>query len=717
MGKKWIKSLLIIVCFLGVCSISFSKAFADTWVWPVPAAKPYQNYVSGGFGDYYKIGEREFFHWGLDITYSSRTAVPIVAARSGTVVRSLYTHSAVVENFGDTGNLVVIQHDDDKTYGIYAHMSSRIHSNGTEIKVGEHINAGEQIGTMGSTGNGAGETAPGTNNGRWHLHFAVRSVCNGKNEKANSVTWFTNNQGEKGVITYVDNIAQAPIGYVDRFYGSENPNYGAANGMIHMVGYAFDYDDTSQDLELHVYVGGAAGSGAGLYRVKCNHVLNEGVVSMHGDVGDHHGCVLAIPVSERGTKDVYVYAIDIGDTFTENPMIGHGTVTITDDGHTPRGEIYSVENKDNGTIRIRGWAYDPDTPGEGIKLHVYVGGKPGTGASHYEVQTSTPSNEYNYEFDFLIPVQERGEKDVYVYALDKGNPFTTNPVIGYGWVNITKTAKSPNGYIEKIEGSDNGTIHIKGWTWDPDDITQDLMLHVYVGGAAGIGAGPYCVQSNHIRCDLAIPKDMCDAVVDKHGNVGNYHGFDLRIPVNETGTKDVYVYAIDVGTPSKDNTMLRHEIVKISAYYPNSISLNKTQLNLTSGTSETLSVNYFPSGAEIKTAWWSSSNTEVATVTNGVVTAKGLGTAVITATAYGNSDATATCTVTVTEPAPACLKPGDFTGDGDVTGKDLMRLQRYLIDKSTPMSCSGDVTGDGEITGKDLMRLQRYLVDKTTVLH
>ena len=510
---------------------------------------------------------------------------------------------------------------------------------------------------------------------------------------------------------------QVPVGHIDRFYGSENPNYGAANGMIHMVGYAFDYDDTSQDLELHVYVGGAAGSGAGLYRVKCNHVLNEGVVSMHGDVGDHHGCVLAIPVSERGTKDVYVYAIDIGDTFTENPMIGHGTVTITDDGHTPRGEIYSVENKDNGTIRIRGWAYDPDTPGEGIKLHVYVGGKPGTGASHYEVQTSTPSNEYNYEFDFLIPVQERGEKDVYVYALDKGNPFTTNPVIGYGWVNITKTAKSPNGYIEKIEGSDNGTIYIQGWTWDPDDITQDLMLHVYVGGAAGIGAGPYRVQSNHIRCDLAIPKDMCDAVVDKHGNVGNYHGFDLRIPVNETGTNDVYVYAIDVGTPSKDNTMLRHEIVKISAYYPNSISLNKTQLNLPSGTSETLSVNYFPSGAEIKTAWWSSSNTEVATVTNGVVTAKGLGTAVITATAYGNSDATATCTVTVTEPAPACKKPGDFTGDGEITGKDLMRLQRYLVDKNTPMSCSGDVNGDGSVTGKDLMRLQRYLVDKTTILY
>ena len=36
---------------------------------------------------------------------------------------------------------------------------------------------------------------------------------------------------------------QVPVGYFDRFYGSENPNYGAANGMIHMVGYAFDYDD------------------------------------------------------------------------------------------------------------------------------------------------------------------------------------------------------------------------------------------------------------------------------------------------------------------------------------------------------------------------------------------------------------------------------------------------------------------------------------------
>ena len=194
---------ITILFLLFLFSLNYSSiASAETWVWPVPAASPYQNYVSGGYGDYYS--SLNMYHWGLDITYSARVATPIVAARSGTVVRSLYTHSDVVQNFGSVGNLVVIQHTDG-TFGIYAHMSSRVHSDGSAIQVGDWINAGEQIGTMGSTGTGAGESAAYANDGRWHLHFAVRTICNGANEEANSInvnpTFYKN-----GPITYVSSL-------------------------------------------------------------------------------------------------------------------------------------------------------------------------------------------------------------------------------------------------------------------------------------------------------------------------------------------------------------------------------------------------------------------------------------------------------------------------------------------------------------------------------
>ena len=77
-----------------------------------------------------------------------------------------------------------------------------------------------------------------------------------------------------------------------------------------------------------------------------------------------------------------------------------------------------------------------------------------------------------------------------------------------------------------------------------------------------------------------------------------------------------------------------------------SVTLNKTSLSLTKGSSETLTATVSPSNATDKTVTWTSSNTSIATVSNGLVTAKAEGTATITASAGGKS---ATCAVTVTQ--------------------------------------------------------------------
>lgn len=78
-----------------------------------------------------------------------------------------------------------------------------------------------------------------------------------------------------------------------------------------------------------------------------------------------------------------------------------------------------------------------------------------------------------------------------------------------------------------------------------------------------------------------------------------------------------------------------------------SISLNKTELSLLKGGSETLTVNIDPPNADgDKSVVWSSSDETIATVNNGVVTGLKAGTAKITA-AVGKH--TATCTVTVQE--------------------------------------------------------------------
>lgn len=137
-----------------VSSSSSSSSSSSPTAAPAPAPssggssgifmKPSAGYYSSGYG-----GRWGTSHNGIDIAASGNVA--IVAAADGVVSRSYFSSSY--------GNAVFITHYiNGKQYTtVYAHMSTRMVSNGQTVK------KGQQIGLMGNTGRSFGQ----------HLHFEI----------------------------------------------------------------------------------------------------------------------------------------------------------------------------------------------------------------------------------------------------------------------------------------------------------------------------------------------------------------------------------------------------------------------------------------------------------------------------------------------------------------------------------------------------------------
>ena len=117
---------------------------------------------------------------------------------------------------------------------------------------------------------------------------------------------------------------------------------------------------------------------------------------------------------------------------------------------------------------------------------------------------------------------------------------------------------------------------------------------------------------------------------------------------------------------------IAEDIVAVSG-----ITLNKTSTSIEAGQNETLTATVLPAEADDKSVTWTTSNSGVATVSGGVVTAVAAGTATITASAGGYS---ATCEVTVT--APAAPEP-DPEPSGDLTSFDIGGVTVYYVPGQT----------------------------------
>ena len=117
----------------------------------------------------------------------------------------------------------------------------------------------------------------------------------------------------------------------------------------------------------------------------------------------------------------------------------------------------------------------------------------------------------------------------------------------------------------------------------------------------------------------------------------------LTYTVSEAGAGDT---AININVDAEDSELSKNYLEDIVATITGTlppvavsgVTLDKTSGTLNEGETVTLTATVMPEDATDKTVTWASSNSNVATVANGVVTAVAPGTAVITATA-GNQSA------------------------------------------------------------------------------
>lgn len=119
--------------------------------------------------------------------------------------------------------------------------------------------------------------------------------------------------------------------------------------------------------------------------------------------------------------------INIDNNYVDAPTAGgSGSLPSAED---PIGEL-DFSGAGPGTVRVKGWAFDPNSPSSPLAIKVAVGGHAGTpGASEYElggianlprraVGVANPEAGPNHGFDARFPVAASGSEAVCVYALD-----------------------------------------------------------------------------------------------------------------------------------------------------------------------------------------------------------------------------------------------------------------------------------------------------------
>lgn len=294
----------VVFAQMGPAKITGNRDFK----WPVVG---YSDITSCYFNYDYKTHADQGGHYALDIW--APTGTTVVAAYGGTVIESRVSSS--------WGNTILIQHSGYKgatLYTRYSHMNTRI------VNVGDSVNKGQKIGTVGKTGQVSGE----------HLDFCVMKDSYANPWRNYAIDPFACQLLElpSGLYSAGSGCCNTYVTEVKNLYSGRNPfgnldGYSGGNGTISISGWVADWDDPGAALQVHVYVGGPAGSGVPGYAITANKYRSD-VNDVFPGIGNYHGFEDTIAVSPRGNQKLYIYGLNVGGG--ENILLATADVTINE---------------------------------------------------------------------------------------------------------------------------------------------------------------------------------------------------------------------------------------------------------------------------------------------------------------------------------------------------------------------------------------------------
>ena len=329
----------------------------------------------------------------------------------------------------------------------------------------------------------------------------------------------------------------------------------------------------------------------------------------------------------------------------------HGGITVTGGSNNLPNLCVDVVQGWQNHIYVKGWAFDPDSPNAKVAVHVYINNEcHEVIADKYHDQglddTFHCGTDHGFALD--IPTDQTGEVNVSFYAIDEQDANQhSEPSDSYSsYKNPTKVTITSDKTGPTITNAKVTNVDSTGYT-----------VTCTVTDASGV---------NRVQFPTWTEKNGQDDLLSgwevspKASGTRNGNTFTFRVKTsdhnNESGVYHTHIYAYDNSYRGNcAGAVTLTATVPVPTVAVTGVRLNKTSLSFTgTGSSQTLTATVSPSNATNKTLTWSSSNTSVATVSNGVVKAVGFGTATITA--KSNNGKTASCSVTVNPIQPTGIK-------------------------------------------------------------